>query len=79
MNKLKRKIIEILAEYKNGLTRSELIDILEKQTGTRFARSTVFDNIPHEIVKRVAHYNTRGRPNTVFKLISGYEAYINEE
>lgn len=79
MHELTKKIIEILAEYKNGLTRNEIITILEKRTGKRYARSTVFDNIPQEIIRKISIYNVLGRPSVKFRLMVGYEAYISEE
>jgi len=79
LSELRKKIFELLKEFKDGLTRPQLIAELERITGKKYARSTVFDNIPHEIVKDVKIYQARGRPLAKFKLIKDYEKYINED
>lgn len=79
MSELRKKIFEVLKEFKDGLTRPQLIAELERRLGKKYARTTVFDNIPQEIVKKVHVYQARGRPYVKFKLIKDYENYINEE
>lgn len=79
MNNLRKKIFEILQKNKDGLTREQLISILEEKTGREWARTTVYDNLPHAVINKVHIGQARGRPYVKFKLKPNYESFMNED
>ena len=79
MSELRKQIFEILKENRNGITRQQLLVALKTKSGKDYPRTTVYDNLPHKIIRKVSIHHERGRPYTKFKLIQDFERFINED